>query len=421
MICRFTVENFKAFAEKVDLVFYADGNIKRLDYNYEMVGREKILKTAGFYGPNNTGKTCLFLALSSLRSLMLNEYPGRLINSFSNKGNVTSFVVEYFINGRFYTYSVDYNSITREYEREKLVLKSDGESENTNDVIFERSKRRIVWKGMDENLIGTIVQTLFSNSFPFMLALKDEKNKEIRRARTDYIAFANSIVLLRMDRPVDILKTMDLLRTDPKAGRFIKEFVKNCDLNIDDFGFDDNVVCSVPIDEELRLATASPDFNKESLKFYSKHNGYRVPTIFFDSIGTMKLIALSGYIYEALRDGKVLIVDEIDSSLHHILTKSIVAMFNNVLNTKAQLLFTTHDVMLLDLKEMFRKDQVWLVDLLKQGSSKAERMSDKFTARSEDGIRGDEDITRHYLKGRFGAIPTPDLFSSLEAAVSDEQ
>ena len=145
-----------------------------------------------------------------------------------------------------------------------------------------------------------------------------------------------------------------------------------------------------------------------------------VPSVFFDSVGTLKLIALSGYIYDALSNGKTLIVDEIDSSLHHILTKSIVAMFSNMLNTKAQLLFTTHDALLLDLKEMFRKDQIWLVDILDSSSSKISRLSE-FTSRAENGIRGDEEnITDYYLKGQFGSIPTPDLFSSLEEAVSDE-
>ena len=130
-------------------------------------------------------------------------------------------------------------------------------------------------------------------------------------------------------------------------------------------------------------------------------------------------MALSGYIYEALNKGKILLVDEIDSSLHHILTKAIVAMFNNVLNKKAQLLFTTHDVLLLDLKELFRKDQIYLVDILNSYSSKITRLSE-FTSRSINGIRGDEDITTYYLKGQFGSIPTPDLFASLEEATSDE-
>ena len=223
-----------------------------------------------------------------------------------------------------------------------------------------------------------------------------------------------------MDGPVDISKTIELMQSDKKATNFIKQFVKNCDLHIEDFGFDDNVTSDTNIENELRVAMSNPAFIKETLKIYSRHNGYKVPSVFFDSIGTQKLIALSGYIYDAVYNGKILVIDEIDSSLHHLITKAIVAMFNNMLNTKAQLIFTTHDVQLLDLKEMFRKDQIWLVDVLDRSSSKIIRMSDAFTARSEDGIRGDEDIVEYYLKGQFGSIPTPDLFSALEEITTDE-
>ena len=75
---------------------------------------------------------------------------------------------------------------------------------------------------------------------------------------------------------------------------------------------------------------------------------------------------------------------------------------------------------MLNVKDMLRKDQIWLVDIHGPSSSVAVRMSERFKSRDEDGIRGDEDITDHYLKGQFGAIPTPDLFASLMEAVSDE-
>lgn len=419
MICKFSVENFKAFANKVELEFFANGNIKRMDYNYVSAGDKNILKTAGFYGPNNTGKTCILLSLINLRALMLNEPHDNLINSFAGKGDVTSFEVEYFVNGNYYNYSVSYNSKVKRYESEKLTKKEYTGSSNSNTLIFERTINKLTWVGITPGLKKLKVARLFSFSFPFMILFDDSENEIMNQAKRDYKQFAESIVLLKMDGPMDISKTIGLMQNDIKAAKFVKEFVKNCDLHISDFGFDDNVVSDTNIEEELTKIANSPTFLKETLKFYSKHNGYRVPSVFFDSVGTQKLIALSGYIYESLSQGKVLIVDEIDSSLHHILTKAIVAMFNNVLNTKSQLLFTTHDVLLLDLKTMFRKDQIWLVDVIDESSSKITRLSE-FTSRSENGIRGDEDITDYYLKGQFGSIPTPDLFESLEEAVSDE-
>ena len=419
MICKFSVENFKAFAKKVELDFFANGNIKRLDYNYVNAGEKNILKTAGFYGPNNTGKTCILLSLISLRALMLNEIHDSFENSFAGIGDVTTFDVEYYINDRYYNYSVSYNSKTKKYEKEKLIKKEYNGSSSTSTLIFERSDAKLTWAGISPQLKKQNVAKLFSFSFPFMILFDDPDNAIIDQAKNDYKQFAESLSFLKMDSPIDISKTISLMQNDSKATKFIIEFVKNCDLHISDFGFDDNVISDANIEEELNKIANNPSFIKETLKFYSKHNGYRVPSVFFDSVGTQKLIALSGYIYESLSQGKILIVDEIDSSLHHILTKAIVAMFNNILNKKAQLLFTTHDVLLLDLKNMFRKDQIWLVDVLDESSSKITRLSE-FTSRSENGIRGDEDITDYYLKGQFGSIPTPNLFASLEEVVSDE-
>ena len=71
MICKLKVENFKAFSEAVEIVFYSDNNIKRFEWNLHDIDSKKIVKTASFYGPNNTGKTCILLSIMNLKCLML--------------------------------------------------------------------------------------------------------------------------------------------------------------------------------------------------------------------------------------------------------------------------------------------------------------------------------------------------------------
>ena len=417
MICKFSVENYKTFAEKVELDFCANMNIKRMGYNYINVGGKNIFKCAGFYGPNNTGKTCILEAINDLKAIMLNGVCINLSNVFAKKGSITSFFVEYIVNGHFYTYSVKYDNNSHVYVSESLVLESDKDAVK----IFSRTENKLASQTLSQELKGANFAHLFSKTLPFMLVADFRDSESFAQAKKDYLEFANSLVLLKMDRAINIAPTIDLLQKDQKAARFIKEFVKNCDLHIDDFGLTDNPIIDVNIESQLNAALNGSNFPKEYLKIISKHNGYRVPAVLFDSVGTLKLIALSGFIYDALHNGKTLLIDEIDSSLHHILTKSIVAMFLNVLNSKAQLLFTTHDALLMDLKSLFRKDQVFLVDLSKErNTSEVIRLSDNYTSRSENGIRGDEDITSYYLKGRFGGIPTPDLFIALEEVVEDE-
>ena len=419
MICRLVLENYKAFASRTEIDFCANRNIKRLDYNYVGVNGKHILKTVGVYGPNNVGKSCLLGAFHALRSLMLNKNRENLENVFLTQSGTTSFEVEYMIHNRFYVYSLDYDNKNKAYLSEKLLLRTYSSNSSKSDILFDKNGDKLHWVDMPRNLKNGKIKGLFSSSFPFMMMFNDDDNALMKQAKEDYVAFAESISFIKMDNDVPMSKTLDLLRNNEKAARFIKEFVKNCDLHIDDFGLNEVFESDIDIETPLEIAMKDPSFSKERLKLFSRHNGYKVPSVLFDSLGTMKLVALAGYIFEALNGGNILVVDEIDSSLHHLLTKSIIAMFSNLLNDKSQLLFSTHDILLLDTRSLLRKDQIYLVDVVDAASSGLTRLS-FFTSRSDKGIRGDEDIKEYYLKGHFGHIPSPDLFSSLEEAIGDE-
>ena len=134
-----------------------------------------------------------------------------------------------------------------------------------------------------------------------------------------------------------------------------------------------------------------------------------MPSLLFDSTGTKKIAALASYVIEALEQGKILVIDELDSSIHFKLTRAIVAMFNNELNESAQMIFTVHDINLMDCKRMFRKEQIWFVHKDEEGVY-VYSLAD-FTA--EDGIRDTTDIIEKYKKGVLGALPDPELSNSL--------
>ncbi len=279
-------------------------------------------------------------------------------------------------------------------------------------------------KGVDGLYIRTsermnkVEKQFYSNNYPIFKIFNFD-NTQLEKAQKDYLDFANSIELIRMDAPINISNTINLLKNDVEARKFIKSFIKNCDLNIEDFGYSEDIVSDVDISQKLHIANIY-NVNKESLKLWSKHNGYVVPSAFYDSIGTQKIIALSGHIYDAFKNGKILLIDEIDSSLHHVITRAIIALFNNELNTKTQLIFSTHDALLMDLRRLFRKEQIWLTDMNESGKVELIHLSEKFKSRDENGIRGDENITDYYLKGRFGGVPTPDLFDTLYGGETNE-
>ena len=102
-------------------------------------------------------------------------------------------------------------------------------------------------------------------------------------------------------------------------------------------------------------------------------------------------------------------VDELDSSIHFKLTRATVAMFNNELNLNGQMIFTVHDINLMDCKRLFRKEQIWFVDKDDNGVY-VYSLAD-FTA--ENGVRDTSDIIEKYRKGAFAALPEPELINTL--------
>jgi len=119
-----------------------------------------------------------------------------------------------------------------------------------------------------------------------------------------------------------------------------------------------------------------------------------------ESAGTQRFFARIGGWLQALEAGSLLVVDEIEDSLHPLLTKRLIEMVqDSALNTNgAQLLFTTHDAMLLDLN-FFRRDQIWFAE--KDDKSCATQV---YSLASFSPRKG-ENIRKGYLQGRFGAIP----------------
>lgn len=89
-----------------------------------------------------------------------------------------------------------------------------------------------------------------------------------------------------------------------------------------------------------------PENIMDQIRLVSTYKGIHVPSMMFDSTGTKKIAAIASYVIEALEQGRILVVDELDSSIHFKLTRAIVAMFNNELNTSAQMIFTVHDIIL---------------------------------------------------------------------------
>jgi hypothetical protein len=128
-------------------------------------------------------------------------------------------------------------------------------------------------------------------------------------------------------------------------------------------------------------------------------------TVAFDledeSVGTQKLFGLSAMILNAMERGSVLILDELERSLHPHISRFILSLFNNprINKNNAQLIAATHDVTLLSEENNLRRDQIWIVEKNREGASELFSLADM------KGVRDNVPFEKWYLSGRFGGVP----------------
>lgn len=399
MINKIYIENYSTFENKIELDLQADNRFKLFPDN---ILNSKVLKSVVIYGPNNTGKTAFINGMKVIKNILQNK--SRLVapNVFSKK-DISKFGIVFISNNKTYKYEfwgkMD-DCIVYEYfceiknEREELIILKD-----TIQKKYKCSKKNKV--------LETAIQNSSSNNI-VIYTLNTDNFSDLKNMKTILLDIASRIEIISMD-DLTLDKTIDLLKNKDNIAPKVVNFIRNADLFLDDYSYDETG--NVFVKKYLQLNKEIKDEHfLDEIKMVSTYKGVKVPSIIFDSLGTKKFASLASYIIEALEKGKILFVDELDSSLHFKLTRAIVALFNNELNKKAQIVCTLHDISLLDCKRLFRKDQIWFTDKSEEGSK---LFSLKDFVYKETGIRETSDIIEKYSKGFLGAIPEPDLIQIL--------
>ena len=120
-----------------------------------------------------------------------------------------------------------------------------------------------------------------------------------------------------------------------------------------------------------------------------------------ESEGTRKFIALSGPLHHTVEEGAVLVVDEFEARLHPLLTQQIIEWFHSPLNLgRAQLIFATHDVLLME-PERIRRDQVWFCEKDSHGATDLYCLAEF----KPQQVRPTTKFSKQYMLGLFGGIP----------------
>ena len=424
MLFSVRIENFLVYSASVDFSLLADKR-RRFDGSIAESAGFSVLKSACIYGANNVGKSCTLRAIRALKSILSGEKFPLVPNLFSDNTAV-SLGVSFTADDKAYSFDFTYDNKTENgdintgtgvargfiYQR---FAEYSGEKRREKELyLIDRDEGVFSAKGVavkDRKGIENALKTAGNESLaPFLI------NNEVFNAYANIlIDFAERIEFVDMS-DISLAKTVKTLKENGETAALVREFLKQADLEIEDFYYDpDYTPTDLPTDtsDSLFSGVEAGDL----MRLIAVRRGKQVQSYVYDSKGTKKIIAAASYIIESLTSGKILVVDELDAGLHFKLTRAVVALFNNALNEKAQLIFTTHDVTLLDCKTLFRKDQIWFAAKDKDGEYLYALSDFCDSGETPDSFA----LIKKYRDGMLGALPKPDLVSVILKKEDEEQ
>jgi AAA15 family ATPase/GTPase len=414
MITSFKFNNCFAFNNTVDMSLRADMRTKKFFSNVANQGNDiNILKSAVIYGPNNTGKTNFINCIRAIKKTLLNKKINLDANLFTDSSMCEEFI-SFIYDNKEYAYEYKFDDEENSYVYEKMFeIERDKYGNEKEKLIFIKDTINKDYQCPVDKKLEEVLDIASTNNI-LIYTVQIEKFKILQKIKEILVSTAENIEIVSMNN-IPIEKTIEILKHKDSQTKKVVNFIKKADLYLEDYMYEDNLDLKIDGKEASEKILKIQDL-MDQIKLISVYKGRAVPSIIFDSIGTRKFAALASYVIETLEKGKILIVDELDSSLHFKITRAIISMFNNEKNEKAQLIASLHDVSLLDCKKMFRKEQIWFTD---KDDEETMLYSLKEFSYSEEGVRDTSDVQEKYSRGLFGAVPEPDLISTL-LEVEDE-
>jgi len=415
MLIEFSISNYRSFKERVTFSMVAANVVakdKKLDTSnvFAVDDNLKLLKSAAIYGANASGKSNLAKALRFMKWFMVNSSketqstdeigtePFRL--STETKEQASCFELVFLINGQKYRYGFKANQerVISEWLFYVPKLRETRLFERELDTI----KVSKIYKA------DGIQQRTRANAL--FLSVSAQFNVEIAEKILEWITDKLHIISGLNDHEYLNYTINCLIKDENKTE--ILQLVKRLDLGIGEIRVDqqDFTIDSLPNDmpDELKNLVVQAAGSKVTSistihRKFDKDGNYQSLEEFdlnsHESEGTRKVFALAGPLANALKQGEILIIDELDASLHPLISLAIVELFNTAeMNpNNAQLIFMTHDTNLLSNK-LFRRDQIWFTEKNRYGATDLYSLA-------EYKVRNDASFESDYIKGRYGAIP----------------
>ncbi len=415
MLLEFSVTNYRSINKRVTLSLVASKDETHAENTFPVEGGAdlSLLKSVAIYGANASGKSNLLRALSFMMRFVrtsasegqrgdpIDVEPFKLDPETAKQPS--EFELAFILDGERYVYGFmadqervyeEWLTAARKKPRVLFRRSSDG------DFYFGPS-----WRGARRKLAAM--------TRPNALFLSVAVQFANTTAEPVFDWFRDSLRAIS-DEPEtesEMLFTINMFAQDEDFPKHLARFIKDADIGIDRFGLE-----RVPLSERLlelpeRLRkpflSGLPQEHQDILQDAYDHDvkSFHTSTdgseVVFDlrrdeSAGTVRLFALAGPFLHVLSKGCVLLVDDIASKLHPLLTRFLIDEIHRA-STGSQLIFTTHDCSLLD-SGLFRRDQIWFTEKDRPGATDLYSIWDYKP-------RKDENFRTGYLQGRYGAIP----------------
>ncbi|HWJ36817.1 MAG TPA: ATP-binding protein [Steroidobacteraceae bacterium] len=417
MLIEFQVRNYRSFRENQVLSMIAGRFTEHTATNTVdtgLTGFDRFIRSAVVYGANAAGKTNLLRALQLVQSLVVNSATATPATPLpydpfkfakSTRTGPSEFRVTFVELGIRYEYgfSMDAERICDEWLIEYVNPRGRAIFERR----FNEKKAAYEWK-FSTFLKGR--RALWSEATrPNALFLSTAIQLNSKQLLPVFEWFQKRLVVITGFTTLNPTLTLKLLDS-PEGKEKILPFLREADLGI--MGIDVRreplvasagtiVIGGASILEQIP-GSPTPNLVKITVAHAGEGNEQVGLDLHEESAGTQILFRSAGAWLQVFENGEVLLVDEIDTSLHPLLTRFLINKFHDKRSNRknAQLIFSTHNTTFLA-QDLFRRDQIWFVEKAPDGTSKLYPLTD-FRPRN------DEILDSWYLRGRYGALPVLD-------------
>lgn len=402
MLLEFSCSNHKSIKKEIVFSTIASSD-NTLEERTKQFDNFNVLRSAVIYGANGSGKSNFIDAISFVKNLVINSINhqnGQGIRQIPHKLegiNVPTTYKIQFVTGDI-RYVFGFSLANMLVEEEYLYFFPNGRStkiyERKNDVIDAGSKFKSKFTNCKD--------ALRPNRLFLSCAANFSAVEEVINA---FNFFQNELVIYTALNQENWMNySLYQINTNPKMKSAVLTFMRELGMGVKDI--------KVKIDKKKLESSELPPFLSEEFKnqlLQTKVDAITAKVVYDkfetdlmqdESNGVQKLFGLLCPLIDIIVNGKVLVCDELESSLHESLVYHLVKIFMEVKCDKfAQIVFTTHDTGLLNL-DLFRRDQIWFAEM--EGS---ERYTDIYSLAELKNVRKDDNFGKGYISGKYGAIP----------------